>query len=157
MKALSVARTPAAGRTGSKRGEHAVLTGSLHHQTTREERYAAGKALREKCPRRSHAVWKAPANRPDPVELVLRAEKGRMPDLLPLRHGRMVRSAFTFYRGAALTMAADLDKTQSLASMCSAAGTHTSATSAASPPRSGGSSSPSTIWTKRCPGPGSGT
>jgi uncharacterized protein (DUF2252 family) len=45
--------------------------------------------------------------------MVLEAEKGRLPDLLPLRHGRMVRSAFTFYRGAALTMAADLATTPS--------------------------------------------
>ncbi len=77
------------------------------------ERYAAGKALRETCPRKAHAAWKAPAGRPDAVELVLAAEKGRMPDLLPLRHGRMVRSAFTFYRGAALTMASDLASTPS--------------------------------------------
>src|SRR3954453_12568136 len=75
------------------------------------ERYAAGKALRDKCPRRSHAGWKAPAGRRDAVEMVLDAEKGRMGNLLPLRHGRMVRSAFTFYRGAALTMAADLAST----------------------------------------------
>ncbi|HTS67908.1 MAG TPA: DUF2252 domain-containing protein [Terriglobia bacterium] len=78
---------------------------------TYNERYAAGKALREACPRSSHAIWRTPANRRDPVELVLEAEKGRMPELLPLRHGRMVRSAFTFYRGAALTMAADLAST----------------------------------------------
>jgi len=75
------------------------------------ERYAAGKALRDKCPRRSHAVWKPPAGRRDAVEMVLDAEKGRIANLLPLRHGRMVRSAFTFYRGAALTMAADLAST----------------------------------------------
>ena len=78
---------------------------------TFEDRLAAGKALREACPRSTHAIWKAPAGRPDPVELVLRAEKGRLPDLLPLRHGRMVRSPFTFYRGAALTMASDLAST----------------------------------------------
>ena len=75
------------------------------------EHYAAGKALREKCPREDHAAWKAPKGRRDAVELVLDAEKGRHADLLPLRHGRMVRSAFTFYRGAALTMAADLAST----------------------------------------------
>src|SRR3954470_8297179 len=75
------------------------------------ERYAAGKALRDKCPRRSHRGWKPPAGRRDAVEMVLDAEKGRMANLLPLRHGRMVRSAFTFYRGAALTMAADLAST----------------------------------------------
>jgi len=75
---------------------------------TFKARYAAGKALREKCPREAHAAWKPPAGRPDAVQLVLEAEKGRMPDLLPLRHGRMVRSAFTFYRGSALAMATDL-------------------------------------------------
>jgi uncharacterized protein (DUF2252 family) len=78
---------------------------------SRAEHYAAGKVLRGACPRESHAGWKAPSDRRDAVELVLEAEKGRMPDLLPLRHGRMVRSAFTFYRGAALTMAADLAST----------------------------------------------
>jgi uncharacterized protein (DUF2252 family) len=78
---------------------------------SRAEQYAAGKALRVACPRTSHATWKAPEVRRDPVEIVLAAEKGRLPELLPLRHGRMVRSAFTFYRGAALTMAADLAST----------------------------------------------
>ena len=85
----------------------------LRTESTYAERYAAGKALREACPRQAHAGWKAPAGRPDAVQLVLEAEKGRMPDLLPLRHGRMARSAFTFYRGAALTMAADLASTPS--------------------------------------------
>jgi len=80
---------------------------------TYSERYAAGKALRESCPRNAHAGWKAPAHRPDAVRLVLDAEKGRMHHLLPLRHGRMVHSAFTFYRGAALTMASDLASTPS--------------------------------------------
>jgi len=80
---------------------------------SRDELFAAGKALHTKCPRSSHDEWKAPSGRPDPVELVLRAEKGRLPDLLPLRHGRMVRSAFTFYRGSALAMAYDLASTPS--------------------------------------------
>jgi uncharacterized protein (DUF2252 family) len=80
---------------------------------SRQEQYAAGKALRAACPRNAHAGWKAPRGRRDAVELVLEAEKGRLPDLLPLRHGRMVRSAFTFYRGAALTMAGDLASTPS--------------------------------------------
>jgi len=78
---------------------------------TFKDRYAAGKALREKCPRDAHASWKPPAGRPDPIQTVLAAEKGRLPDLLPLRHGRMVRSAFTFYRGSALAMATDLAST----------------------------------------------
>jgi uncharacterized protein (DUF2252 family) len=78
---------------------------------SRADQYAAGKALRAACPRDSHASWKVPADRRDAVDLVLAAEVGRVPELLPLRHGRMVRSAFTFYRGAALTMAADLAST----------------------------------------------
>ena len=83
----------------------------LHKGMSFKERFAAGRALRDPCPRSAHAIWKAPAGRTDAVELVLRAEKGRVPDLLPLRHGRMVRSAFTFYRGAAFTMASDLAST----------------------------------------------
>ncbi len=79
--------------------------------STHEERYAAGKALRDTCPREDHAEWKAPKNRRGAVEMVLASEKGRIPELLPLRHGRMVQSAFTFYRGSALTMAADLSTT----------------------------------------------
>src|SRR5262245_42489000 len=75
------------------------------------EAHALGKKLRDKCPRNAHARWKVPQNRRDAVDLMLAAEKGRVPDLLPLRHGRMARSAFTFYRGAALTMASDLATT----------------------------------------------
>jgi hypothetical protein len=65
------------------------------------------KALRDTCPRGAHAVWKAPKDRRDTVATVLAAEKRRFPDLLPLRHGRMVRSPFTLYRGSPLAMAAD--------------------------------------------------
>ena len=103
MAAAKQARPRAAGRKPAVQVKRS--TGTF------EERYAAGKALREACPRNAHAAWKAPADRPDAVQLVLEAEKGRMPELLPLRHGRMVRSAFTFYRGSALTMAADLAST----------------------------------------------
>jgi uncharacterized protein (DUF2252 family) len=80
---------------------------------SRAESYAMGKALRETYPRIQHEKWKAPAGRPDPVHLLLESEKERLPDLLPLRHGRMAVSPFTFYRGSALNMAADLAKTPS--------------------------------------------
>ncbi len=70
-----------------------------------------GKPCARNVPETRTPTGKPPPDRPDPVELILRAEKGRVPDLLPLRHGRMVRSAFTFYRGAALTMASDLAST----------------------------------------------
>jgi len=80
-------------------------------QPTRAERYAMGESLRKRCPRTSHAEWKPPSNRPDPVQLIQEADEGRIPQLVPLRHGRMLESPFTFYRGAALNMATDLATT----------------------------------------------
>jgi uncharacterized protein (DUF2252 family) len=77
------------------------------------EQYAIGKSLRDKCPRQSHADWKPLTNRPDPVALVKASDKGRIPQLVPVRHGRMMQTPFTFYRGAALNMAADLANTPS--------------------------------------------
>jgi len=73
-----------------------------------EDRLAAGKALRDRCPRKSHALWKAPAKRADPIALLIASSKGRLSKLLPLRYGRMMVSPFTFYRGAAAVMASDL-------------------------------------------------
>ncbi|HRZ21254.1 MAG TPA: DUF2252 family protein, partial [Bacteroidales bacterium] len=81
--------------------------------TSRADRYASGKRLRQSCPRNSHSAWKPPADRPDPVQLVLSAGEGRLQELLPLRHGRMAQSPFTFYRGSALNMASDLAATPS--------------------------------------------
>jgi len=75
---------------------------------TRAERYAMGESLRKNCPRTSHADWRVPSDRPDPVRLIKESDKGRIPQLVPLRHGRMLESPFAFYRGAALNMAADL-------------------------------------------------
>jgi uncharacterized protein (DUF2252 family) len=77
----------------------------------RSERYAAGKALRQRVPREDHGAWKAPYNRRDAVEMVVESSKGRIPELVPIRYGRMLVSPFTFYRGAANIMAADLAST----------------------------------------------
>ena len=88
-------------------------TQSFQAQHSLAELKAMGKALRDKCPRASHAEWKPPHNRPDPVRVVLKTDEGRIPDLLPLRHGRMVLSPFTFYRGSAFAMAQDLAGTPS--------------------------------------------
>jgi uncharacterized protein (DUF2252 family) len=77
------------------------------------ELHAMGKSLREKCPRHSHAVWKAPSDRPDPLRLLALSNRGRVPDLIPIRHERMLRTPFTYFRGAALHMAADLARTPS--------------------------------------------
>ena len=76
-----------------------------------KELYARGKSLREKCPRQSHAIWKESDHRPDPLSLIEQANHGRLPHLVPIRHGRMLQSPFTFFRGAALHMAADLANT----------------------------------------------
>ena len=75
---------------------------------SRSELVACGEQLRKKCHRRSHAAWKPPADRPDPVKLVEEGNRGRIPQLIPIRHGRMIQSPFTYYRGAALAMAVDL-------------------------------------------------
>ena len=69
---------------------------------------ALGKSLRKKCPRSSHALWKAPNNRPAPLRLLEQSNQGRIAKLIPIRYGRMVPTPLTFYRGAALNMAADL-------------------------------------------------
>ncbi|HLM21990.1 MAG TPA: DUF2252 domain-containing protein, partial [Propionibacteriaceae bacterium] len=74
------------------------------------ERAAAGKAARAKAPLESHADFQPKRSR-DPVALLLSQAKTRVPDLVPIRHGRMLVSPFTFYRGAALIMAADLKGT----------------------------------------------
>jgi uncharacterized protein DUF2252 len=72
---------------------------------------AMGKCLRDKCPRSSHADWKAPNDRPDLLGLLEQSNEWRIPELIPIRFGRMLRTPFTFYRGAALNMAADLART----------------------------------------------
>src|SRR5437660_12118505 len=78
---------------------------------TRAERAARGKEARRKLPRSSHGVFQASAERPDPVELLERQARTRVPELVPIRYGRMLVSPFTFYRGAALVMAHDLAAT----------------------------------------------
>jgi len=75
------------------------------------ERVAHGKAARAEVPRSSHAIYEPPRRRPDPVKLLERQAKTRVPELVPIRYGRMLVSPFTFYRGAALIMASDLAAT----------------------------------------------
>ena len=72
------------------------------------ERAARGKAARAEVPRSVHGEWVAPSGRRDPVELLEEQAASRVPELVPIRYGRMVVSPFTFYRGAAYLMAADL-------------------------------------------------
>jgi uncharacterized protein (DUF2252 family) len=78
---------------------------------SRAERIADGKQLREKVLRASHAGWTPPANRQDPIDILEASNQDRMPELVPIRHGRMLRSPFTFLRGSAALMAYDLSST----------------------------------------------
>ncbi len=73
----------------------------------------AGKQLRKRTPRRSHASWSPSAQRPDPVATITAQNDARLQFLVPIRHHRMAQTPFTFYRGAAALMAADLARTSS--------------------------------------------
>jgi uncharacterized protein (DUF2252 family) len=76
-----------------------------------DERAAGGKAARSEAPRASHGEWAASSDRPDPIELLEQQAVTRVPELVPIRYGRMLVSPFAFFRGAALIMAADLQAT----------------------------------------------
>jgi uncharacterized protein (DUF2252 family) len=79
--------------------------------TAAAERAAAGRAARSVARRSAHAEWAPPANRQDPVAIIEAQDARRVADLVPIRHGRMAASPFTFYRAAAAVMAADLATT----------------------------------------------
>jgi hypothetical protein len=101
MTNVSTARKrPKAAAAGSK--THAVP------HFTPAERVARGKAERAEVPRSSHADWDPPSNRRDPVDLLEEQAKSRVQELVPIRYGRMLTSAFAFFRGGAYVMAADL-------------------------------------------------
>ena len=78
---------------------------------TPAERNARGKTARAAVPRESHAEFDPPSDRPDPLSLLEEQAKARVPELVPIRWGRMMASPFTYYRGAALPMASDLADT----------------------------------------------
>src|SRR6478735_6581763 len=102
-----------------------------------EERKSKGKKYREKAPVSGHTGWKPASDRPDPVALLEEQNLTREQDLVPVRHGRMLASPFTFYRGAAKIMSTDLKDTPRAACASSSAGTPICPTSACSPHRSG--------------------
>jgi uncharacterized protein (DUF2252 family) len=76
-----------------------------------DQRTRIGRAARAAVPRSSHAAWAPGPDRADPTALLTAQETTRVPDLVPMRHERMLVSPFTFYRGAAVIMAADLAST----------------------------------------------
>lgn len=72
------------------------------------ERRQAGKGLREQVPREAHADWRPSADRRDPIDLLEESNRGRMPELTPIRYARMLRNPYAFLRGSAVVMAHDL-------------------------------------------------
>ena len=78
---------------------------------TMADRVARGKAARSEVPRESHAMFDPPADRPDPVAQLEQQAESRVPELVPIRYGRMLVSPFAYFRGAALPMASDLADT----------------------------------------------
>src|SRR5690349_22995713 len=87
------------------------MTTTRTSHPTLEERRARGAQARLDVPADSHLDWAPAADRPDPVALLDEQNRTRETDLVPVRHGRMMASPFTFYRGAAAVMAADLKDT----------------------------------------------
>jgi uncharacterized protein (DUF2252 family) len=75
-----------------------------------EERLAEGRAERESVPLEAQGEWATPDDRPDPVGIIEKQDATRVPELVPIRHGRMIVSPFTFYRGTAAIMASDLSR-----------------------------------------------
>jgi uncharacterized protein (DUF2252 family) len=103
-----MATTPTSTSTGPAAAPgHPSSDGHL----TRDERVAVGKQARLAAPRRSHGEWEAGVYRPDPVALLQSQAASRVPELVPIRYGRMMVSPFTFFRGGALIMASDLATT----------------------------------------------
>jgi uncharacterized protein (DUF2252 family) len=81
-------------------------------QATPAERSAFGRAARAKVPRSGHGEWEPSSHRTDPLEILALQATTRIPDLVPIRYGRMAASPFAFFRGAAAVMAADLSRSE---------------------------------------------
>lgn len=88
--------------------ESDAFTSLRRRPTSRQERFALGKGLRQQVPRRALGRWSPPDDRPDPVELVRRSHEGRLAELVPIRVARMVASPYGFLRGTAIVMAHDV-------------------------------------------------
>ena len=84
------------------------------HSVPANDLLAAGKRLRDTIPRASQGEWKRHQDRADPIELLQASDAGRVPELIPIRYGRMLQTPFTFYRGSAGVMAADLATTPNM-------------------------------------------
>src|SRR5512139_1141865 len=92
------------------------------HTLPVKERVALGRALRDRTARKHHGAWKPPSGRRDPIEILIEQGESRLPDLLPVRYARMKATPFSFLRGAAAVMTADLADTPANGLMVQAAG-----------------------------------
>jgi uncharacterized protein (DUF2252 family) len=106
--ATTTRRTARSGAAAARKRTAAKKPPVVVPHLTVSERIARGKAARAEVPRASHATFEPATSRPDPLELLERQAATRVPELVPIRYGRMLVSPFTFYRGAALIMAQDL-------------------------------------------------
>ncbi len=85
-----------------------AFTSLRRRPSSRQERYAIGRALRKTVPRSSLGQWQPAADRPDPIELIIASHRGRVEALIPVRVARMVASPYSFLRGTAVLMAHDV-------------------------------------------------
>ena len=97
-----------ASRNPARRASGPAARAAAAEHVPPADRAARGKSLRTAAPRSSHASWEPQADRPDPIALLEEQAAERVPELVPIRYGRMSASPFAFYRGAAYVMASDL-------------------------------------------------
>ena len=105
---MKAAKSHKAKKAGSKKRRR---RGVLDLPKAIEERMAEGRVERDSVALAAHGEWAAPDDRPDPVGILEKENATRVPELVPIRHGRMIVSPFTFYRGGAAIMAGDLSRT----------------------------------------------
>jgi uncharacterized protein (DUF2252 family) len=98
---------PARGHVVLASADSEAFTSLRRRSTSRRDRYRMGRELRRQVPRRSLGDWSAPADRPDPVQLIMESHQGRLDWLIPVRVGRMAATPYGFLRGAAIVMAED--------------------------------------------------
>lgn len=98
----------------NKQPETSIRADSQAQFRSRAERIQIGKSLRDKLPRNIQATWQPPTNRRDPIDVLEESNQDRLPELIPIRYGRMIRSPFTFLRGSAPLMAYDLASTPNI-------------------------------------------
>ena len=103
---------PAARRREEKAGPViAPISRDVGHTPSPDERAELGRALRDRVSRAQHGAWKKTEDRPDPIDILQASDANRLPELVPIRYGRMLQSPFAFFRGSAGVMAADLAAT----------------------------------------------